>query len=168
MVSASKLRGLHGEDKLVAVIKAGAPKRKRAESLMGIQPVGQRDVAIWYLFNAQVENGGFNQFFWNTECELNDPLLEALERVGSKEVLPLLREAVAKYKAAWPELKPLRATNSVHDFASSYEICPLRDLSEKYYDVEEDVQELFVDDIGARPELYADPSWLDRLTSRFG
>jgi hypothetical protein len=42
----------------------------------------------------EVNNGGWDQFFWNTENEYNDILIEALDAIGCPETAAIAQEAL--------------------------------------------------------------------------
>lgn len=58
-----------------------------------------RDIYTVGLLEGEVNNGGFSQYFWNTEGQFAVHTLEVLKRIGAKETSSLLRRAMKLYGA---------------------------------------------------------------------
>ena len=57
-------------------------------------PPGVRMVYTTWVFEAEVYNGGFDQFFLNTEGEITDETLADLHLLGAREHISLLEQAM--------------------------------------------------------------------------
>lgn len=62
-------------------------------------PQAVRDIYTVGLLEGEVNNGGFSQYFWNTEGQFAAHTLEVLKRIGAKETSSLLRRAMKLYGA---------------------------------------------------------------------
>ena len=62
-------------------------------------PPEVRDIYMVGLLEGEVNNGGFSQYFWNTEGQLAAQTLDVLKRIGAKETSSLLRRATKLYGA---------------------------------------------------------------------
>ncbi len=58
-----------------------------------------RDIYVVGLLEGEVNNGGFSQYFWNTEGQHAAVTVDVLKRVGAKETASLLRRAMKLYGA---------------------------------------------------------------------
>lgn len=58
-----------------------------------------RDIFAVGLLEGEVNNGGFSQYFWNTEGQHAAATVDVLKRIGAKEVASLLRRAMKLYGA---------------------------------------------------------------------
>ena len=67
-------------------------------------------VAIWSL-DSQVNNGGFDQYFFNQSGDLWPQTLAALKTIGSQHVLGLLEQAIAVF----PDSRPARDNDERRD-----------------------------------------------------
>jgi hypothetical protein len=62
----------------------------------------ERDLLHVSLLETEVNNGGFDQYFFNTAGDYALATVETLRRIGSSEALALLRQAVAVFGATPP------------------------------------------------------------------
>jgi hypothetical protein len=53
-------------------------------------------------FEAEVNNGGFHQFFFNSEADRVAEIIEALQTIGASTVAGILREACCLFPAGGP------------------------------------------------------------------
>lgn len=58
-----------------------------------------RDIFVVGLLEGEVNNGGFSQYFWNTEGQHAAATVEVLKRIGAKDTASLLRRAMKLYGA---------------------------------------------------------------------
>lgn len=58
-----------------------------------------RDIFAVGLLEGEVNNGGFSQYFWNTEGQHAAATVDVLKRIGAKEAASLLRRAMKLYGA---------------------------------------------------------------------
>ncbi|HSS63530.1 MAG TPA: DUF4375 domain-containing protein [Gammaproteobacteria bacterium] len=69
-----------------------------ADRFAELEP-GARDIYVVGLLEGEVNNGGFSQYFWNTEGQHAAVTVDVLKRVGAKETASLLRRAMKLYGA---------------------------------------------------------------------
>ncbi len=58
-----------------------------------------RDIYLVGLLEGDVNNGGFSQYFWNTEGQHAAATVDVLKRIGAKATVSLLRRAMKLYGA---------------------------------------------------------------------
>ena len=68
----------------------------KKESLIGFDSLSEKDqiiYSVWWL-EAEVNNGGFFQYFWNSAGDHSKEALSALEKVGAVKTAGLLKRAM--------------------------------------------------------------------------
>lgn len=90
-----------------------------------------------YVLEAQVNNGGFHQFFFNSSGYYTRETIDALERIGADITATLLKRAVAiAYPSGFPD-DPNLHDQRLDDFE---EISgPLDELDTRFYEYEDDL-----------------------------
>lgn len=91
--------------------------------------------ATWWV-EAEVNNGGFNQLFWNSAGAYAQDAVAGFTRFGAPEQAALTQRAIAIHndQAARQELLQQRGTPEA--FSESYEDNPLNDLDEEFYELQ--------------------------------
>ena len=87
------------------------------------------------LLDNDVNNGGFNQFFWNSSGEFALLALEGLELFGATDHAAVVRKAIATYEAERVVLERYREDGSSEAFSESYKHTTLGQCDEAYYDL---------------------------------
>ncbi len=114
---------------------------ERASSLMGDRygpealkglPQGVRAVYATWELEGQVNNGGFDQYFLNTEGALAEEAITGYRLFGAYESVSLIEQALAEQ----------------HDSAA------LAQLDDRFFELEEPVQELRIRYIRSHPEAF--------------
>jgi hypothetical protein len=101
-----------------------------AKSPFSSQPIPQKVFwAIWAL-EAEVNNGGFAQYFFNTSCETVPFVAEALEIIGAPKTAEICRCAI---KSAFPNGLP-----STPDAISAASVDLSEDIMGKLYEADEE------------------------------
>ena len=109
---------------------------------------GARAIYLVGLLEGDVNNGGFSQYFWNTEGQHAATTVEVLKRIGAKETASLLRRAMKLYGAPpsddldeWYDR--LERVDSEHEEA-------LAELDEHFYEGVDDLPVLVMKHLNAR------------------
>lgn len=92
-------------------------------------------VAIWSL-DGQVNNGGFDQYFFNETGELWKETLWALEAIGSEHITGLFKQAIAVFPGSGPALDDEERREQVLAFGER-ESEILAELDSSYYQTSE-------------------------------
>jgi hypothetical protein len=66
-----------------------------------LSPIEVIGVGVWML-EAEVNNGGFDQYYFNSAGALATPTISALQTIGAKETASLLAAANAEFPDAQP------------------------------------------------------------------
>ena len=106
-----------------------------------------RDIYLVGLLEGEVNNGGFSQYFWNTEGQHAAVTVDVLKRIGAKETASLLRRAMKLYGAPpsddldeWYDR--LERVDSEHEDA-------LAELDEHFYEGVDDLAVLLMRHLSA-------------------
>ncbi|GAA4463086.1 DMP19 family protein [Novipirellula rosea] len=85
---------------LFAVSETIAAK-EQAVGFGSLTPAEQTFHAVWW-FEAELNNGGFDQFFFNSAGDLTSNTIEALELIGASACAAIVRRACALFPRSVP------------------------------------------------------------------
>lgn len=118
--------------------------------------------ALWFAWDVdcEINNGGFNQYFFNKRTRPVDPVLEAYQFLGASEHLAVFKEAIDEYahviESHVSVLK--RAKDDVpkllEEFSATYTDNPLNDLDGKYYSMSPRINKILRSYIRSHPENF--------------
>jgi hypothetical protein len=100
-------------------------------------PAGYRVVYSTWVLEAEVSNGGFLQYFYNSRCEFIDEALEGLERLEAGDHLSVFEEAVVRITEEVGRLEPFWKEGTLEGFAASYSVSTLNELDKKWFALED-------------------------------
>lgn len=90
---------------------------------------------------AEVNNGGFDQFFFNSASDKTSDIIEALELVGATKTADIVRRAAAKFPGGLPPTEWAKRQNVLVD-----EISPdadaFQEFDQEFYANSEDLPAL--------------------------
>ncbi len=108
--------------------------------------------SIWAL-EAEVNNGGFSQYFLNNSCETAGFVAEALERIGAPRTADICRRAIF---CAFPDGLPSNADEiSSADFSDETED-RLSALDNEFFQYPHDLTELLFAYVSKHPEEFGE------------
>lgn len=135
-------------------IKIGEQPEREAEILASL-PGSVQAVYASMIVDAQVQNGGFNQFFWNS-ARFADLALKGLEELGAHEHARVLRQAMEVAIAERDRLLPYHVEGSIQAFSGSYREGVFDDLDTLYYNLPA-LDGILARSIRDHPERFASP-----------
>jgi hypothetical protein len=94
--------------------------------------------STWWV-DAEVNNGGFNQFYWNSSGKLKNIALEGFKILGAEEHYKLMAEANQIQEQQESRTGKLRQNGSLKDLSKSYKNNPLNALDTRFYELKENV-----------------------------
>jgi hypothetical protein len=100
-------------------------------------PKEMRAVYTTWWVEAEVGNGGFNQYFWNSTGQFRHEAVQGYELIGANEHASLLREAIAVYEKEEARLKQYKDKNSLEGFSESYKDNPLNQFDERFFKLDD-------------------------------
>ncbi|MBV1908474.1 MAG: DMP19 family protein [Kangiellaceae bacterium] len=115
----------------------------KKEGLIGFDSLSEEDqiiFSVWWL-EAEVNNGGFHQVFWNSAGNYANQTLSALEKVGADKNAALLKSAMdIVFGGVAPVERDARQLLLEQDEERKYE--ELSELDTEFYKYEENFHKL--------------------------
>jgi Domain of unknown function (DUF4375) len=96
---------------------------------------GQRMLWATMVVEGEVNNGGFNQYFFNTGGETLADAIRGFETFGSTEHAKLAREAAELYRKDRERIAQARAEGTLDAFSESYESEPYAALDSRFFEL---------------------------------
>jgi hypothetical protein len=125
-----------------------------AQILKGL-PAGVRATWLTWIVEAEVNNGGFNQYYYNTDGRFASEAVAAFEYFGAKEHATLMKEANAVRAAEAAEMRKYKDKGTLEAFSESYEHSKLGPLDDRFYKLKEDLSQLRIARIRQKPEDFS-------------
>jgi hypothetical protein len=101
-----------------------------------------------------VNNGGFNQYFWNSSGEFAEEAVTGFAFFGAVEHATLMREAIAAGLAEETQRSEFMERNTLEAFSESYEHTRLGVLDRRYFSLSENLSALRVKAVRERPNEF--------------
>jgi hypothetical protein len=105
--------------------------------------------------DVEVNNGGFNQFFFNPSGEFAGLALAGYELMGAEEYAGVMRAAIATYESERDTLAPFHKERSLESFSESYHHTSLGEMDQRYYSLGDHIYNLWAVFVKTRPDLFA-------------
>jgi hypothetical protein len=136
--------------------KQPADYEKELETLMSWNKSRQAIYMIWAL-EAEVNNGGYNQFYFNSSGQFYKHLPEALRLVGANKFADLTEKANKTFEKENEKITK-HQDGTIEGFSKSYEDNPLNDFDTEFYDLykTENLQQIQVDFIRKNKKEFID------------
>ena len=118
---------------------------KEYETVMSWNKSRQAIYMIWVL-EAEVNNGGYNQFYFNSSGQFYKHLPEALKLVGANKFADLTKRANDTFEKENPKITQ-HQDGTLEGFSKSYENSPLNKFDDEFYALykAENLQEIQVE-----------------------
>jgi hypothetical protein len=106
----------------------------------------QQAIYVIWLVESEVNNGGFNQFFYNSSREFAEYMVEAFTTIGAVKFSNLVQQAYETYKREKEKISK-QQDGSSEGFSKSYEKNPLNKYDDEFYALykKEDLNQLKID-----------------------
>jgi Domain of unknown function (DUF4375) len=121
-------------DELIRLVNA-VPLDEQRKLVRNLSP-GLRMVWGVFLVDLEVNNGGFNQFFWNSSHEYVEEASEGFRRIGAYEHAHLLDEGVARFMNHADRLNSFYERGTIEAFSESYDDDIFGDLDQRYCELD--------------------------------
>jgi hypothetical protein len=139
------------DDNLLQVIfdnlseKQPTDYEKEYETVMNWNKPRQAIYMIW-LLEAEVNNGGYNQFYFNSSGQFYKHLPDALKLIGANKFADLTKRANDTFERENPKITQ-HQDGTLEGFSKSYDDNPLNKFDEEFYDLykTENLQQIQVD-----------------------
>lgn len=137
-------------DELIRLVNA-VPIDKQASYVRTLS-TGMRMVWGVFMVDGEVNNGGFNQFFWNSSCEYVNEARDGFRLIGAFEHARLVDEAVERFDQHAQTLRPYYERGTIEAFSESYKENTFTDLDDRYFEL--DSAPLQISYIRANPDEF--------------
>ncbi|CAN5207700.1 hypothetical protein BH11BAC5_BH11BAC5_13640 [soil metagenome] len=130
--------------------------RKEYQTVLGWTKSQQAIYIIWCL-EAEVNNGGYNQFYYNPSGQYADLAPDALKLIGALNFADLAARANEVYKNDNEKIKK-EQDGTLKGFSKSYDDNPLGEFDDAFYNLcmKEDLQKIQVDFIRNHKQEFID------------
>jgi hypothetical protein len=119
---------------------------------------GVRAIYATYLVDAEVNNGGFNQYFYNSHGALAGTALAGYELLGAEDYAAVMRAAIATYESEREWLAQFHEAGTLEAFSESYKHTELDDVDQRYYALGDRIYAVWATVVRDRPELFRPPA----------
>ncbi|UXE68991.1 MAG: DMP19 family protein [Chryseotalea sp. WA131a] len=129
---------------------------KEFEAVMSWNKSRQAIYMIW-LLEAEVNNGGYNQFYFNSSGQFYKYLPDALRLIGANKFADLTERANKTFEKENDKITK-HQDGTIEGFSKSYEDNPLNDFDTEFYELykTENLQRLQVDFIRKNRNQFVD------------
>lgn len=115
------------------IIKFPQDYTKKYETVLNWTKSQQAVYMVWYL-EAEVGNGGFNQYYFNSSGQFSKQTPAALRLIGANNLAELMVRANDIYETENKEIT-LHQDGTIEGFSRSYTANPLNKLDGEFYDL---------------------------------
>ena len=113
--------------------QVGSDYRKEFENAQKLTKGQQAMFSIWWV-EAEVNNGGFNQFYFNSSGQYAQMAVEGFVLFGATKFADLMRRANQIYNETKERLEEFD-DGTMESFSESYKDNPLNALDEEFYEL---------------------------------
>jgi hypothetical protein len=121
----------------------GDDYEREHEIVTALSPAFQVIYSTWWL-EAEVNNGGFNQYFFNSTGQFAKEAAAGFARLGAAEHAMLTRQAISVFARREPVIDAARQQGTTEAFSKTYENDPFAPLDEQFFNLRTDVRALRV------------------------
>lgn len=136
--------------------KQPADYEEEYETVMSWNKSRQAIYMIW-LLEAEVNNGGYNQLYFNSSGQFYKHLPDALNLVGATNFADLTKRANDTFEKENPKITQ-HQDGTLEGFSKSYDDNPLNNFDDEFYDLNkiENLQQIQVDFIRKNKKEFID------------
>lgn len=116
-------------------------------------PPGVRAIYTTWLVDAEVNAGGFHQYFFNSSGQYAGDALSAYELLGAEEYATVMRSAIATFEIDRHRLGPLESEDPERDAESPVHEA-LREIDQRYYALGDRIYHRWAVFVVERPEAF--------------
>jgi hypothetical protein len=119
-------------------------------------PAGYRLIYLVFALTGEIDNGGFNQYFFNGLDRDAKQQLEALRIIGATKHQGVFKDAfsIRKQERQNEELQRRYTERTIESFFSTYEMTALCRCDEEWYALDKELDALLVKFIRQHPEFF--------------
>lgn len=124
-------------------------------AILAAMPAGIRALYVTSGVEDEVNNGGFNQYYWNSTGRFADDAVKAFEFFSARKHAELMQEANRIHAAEQAQIEKFKAQGTLQAFSDSYKVSKLGPLDERFYKLDENLSALRVAKIRSEPALFS-------------
>jgi hypothetical protein len=114
-----------------------------------------RAIYTTWLVDAEVNDGGFHQFFFNSSGQYAGDALAGYELLAAEEYAAIMRSAIATFEIDRGRLASFEADDP-EVFADSPAHAALREIDQRYYALGDRIYHAWAVMVATRPELFVE------------
>jgi hypothetical protein len=153
------LEGIADSDLEQAIVDYIATKLEgnyeREEEIVATLPKGVRALWLTWVVEGEVNNGGFNQYYWNTGDRFASDAVEAFRLFGATQHASLMEEANTIRAQEVQRIQKFKDKGTLNAFSESYKETKLGPLDTRFYALKENLSALRIAKIRSAPELFS-------------
>lgn len=117
-------------------------------------PAGLRALYLTWGVMSEVNNGGFNQYYWNGGVRFAEQAVAAFEFFSAHAYADLMREANELRAQESMQIEELEEEGTIAAFADSYKVSRLRPLDDRFHELGDRLSALHIAKIRSEPLLF--------------
>jgi hypothetical protein len=133
--------------------KIGDDYAREREIVARLSP-GVRALYITWWVEAEVNNGGFNQYYWNSAGQFADDAPSAFEYFAAHQHADLMRQANAVRSVEAAAIQKYKDKGTIEAFSASYKESQLDPLDKQFYALSENLSTLRIAKIRSSPSEF--------------
>lgn len=132
--------------------KVGRDTSRTPAILRSLAPGVQAIYTTW-LVDVEVNNGGFNQFFFNPSAELAGDALVGYELLAAEDYASVMRAAIATHESERDRMATFYDAGTLEALSASYAHTELDEVDQRYYALGDRIYDVWASFARERPEL---------------
>lgn len=116
------------------LLQVGQDFSRELETLKDLSS-GFRAIYTTIVVEGEVNNGGFNQYFWNSEGRLGQLTVDGFHEIGAPDFAKLMERAIVTWRQEHSLLGRFKDVNTLEAFSESYQHSKLGPLDEEFYEL---------------------------------
>lgn len=153
------LAGVADKDVEQAVVDYVSTKLDRQhdheKEILATLSMGARALWLTWVVEGEVNNGGFNQYYWNTDDRFSADAVNAFRFFSAKEHAAIMEEANRVRSEELRTIQQFEDRGTLEAFSESYKESKLGPLDRRFYALKEDLSALRISKIRSAPELFS-------------
>ena len=125
----------------------------RAPTILRTLPPGVQAIYTTWLVDVEVNNGGFNQFYFNPSGELAGDALVGYELLGAEDYASVMRAAIATHESERDRMAAFYDAGTMEALSASYAHTELDEVDQRYYALGDRIYDIWASFARERPEL---------------
>ena len=117
-------------------------------------PPGVKAIYTTWLVDAEVNSGGFNQYFFNSSGQYAGDALAGYELLAAEDYVAVMRAAIVTYEVDRERLAPYHNANTLEAFLESYAHTNLSEIDQRYYALGDRIYHTWAVFAHERPEQF--------------